>query len=115
MGAALLFGLGTWLVTATEEADAIPFWIHVLRCTAFVTAFAAAPFALALWAYARAFVTSASWRTCGLGVACGAVGACTMSFVCETESAAHVLVGHGSAMLIGAVLGALASRRVTMA
>jgi hypothetical protein len=115
VGGLLVFAGGTWLLTAIEEADPMPFWFHVARCTAFITAFAAAPFALAMWAYGRSFVASASWRTSALGLACGATGAFTMSFVCETETAAHVIVGHGLAMLVGAVAGALAARRVTRA
>ena len=65
------------------------------------------PLALGLWAFRRAFAAAAGWRTAAVGVAAGGLAAATMSLACPITTAAHVIVGHGLAMIVAGLAGAL--------
>lgn len=106
--------LGTLLV-APADADADPFWPHALRCFLWTSLYAVGPLVLAAWAFRRSFAAMSSWRTAALGMAGGAAGAATMSFVCSVGTPAHVLVGHGGIMLVAAVAGGVFGRRLGQA
>jgi len=54
-------------------------------------------------------------RRAALGVACGGLAAASMSLCCFHREMLHVLIGHGSMMLVGGVAGALLGRRFTRA
>jgi hypothetical protein len=95
----------------TGEEDTGSFWLHCLRCFGWTSLYAAGPFVLAGWAFQRSFVVAPSWRTAALAIACGASGAATMVFVCSVGTPAHVLIGHGGPMFVGAIVGALVGRR----
>jgi hypothetical protein len=109
--APLIFVAGT-VLASPRDVDAEAFWPHALRCFVWTSLYAAGPIALAIWAFRRSFVTAPAWRTSALGMACGAAGAATMSFVCSTGSPVHVLVGHGGILFVAAALGALFGRRL---
>jgi hypothetical protein len=68
---------------------------------------------LAGWALRHAFAAAARWRFAAAGVACGALAATTMSVVCANGNAAHVLLGHGTFMLVAGLAGWLVGERVT--
>jgi hypothetical protein len=106
----ILFVAAT-LVVSPREVDAEPFLPHGLRCFAWTAVYSLGPMVLAAWAFRRSFVAAPGWRSAALGMACGAIGAATMSLVCSVGSPAHVLVGHGGMMLVGAVAGALLGSR----
>ena len=112
----LFFGAGEWLIAReTLRVTAAGFWRSALVCIAVTGLLAAGPLVLGAFAFRRAFASSAIWRTAALGVACGALAASTMSVVCSDESAAHVLLAHGSWMFIGGLSGALLARHVSRA
>jgi hypothetical protein len=104
--------IGATLLVSPADVDTEPFVAHAFRCFVWTAVYSAGPMVLAMWAFRRAFVAAAGWRSAALGMACGAIGALTMSLVCSVGSPAHVLVGHGGMMLVGAVVGALLGRRV---
>ena len=68
------------------------------------------PLATAIIAYRHSFVTSATWRTAALGVASGAIATAVIELKCSVSGVMHVLIAHGSALLIGGVMGYLLSR-----
>jgi hypothetical protein len=94
------------LAMSPGDVDAEPFAMHSLRCFAWTAVYSFGPMVFAAWAFRRSFVGAPVWRSAALGLACGAVGAATMSLVCAVGSPAHVLVGHGGMMLVGAAAGA---------
>jgi hypothetical protein len=99
------------LVASPADVDPEPFVTHGLRCLAWTAVYSLGPMALAAWAFRRSFVAAPVWRGAALGMACGAIGAATMSLVCSVGSPAHVLVGHGGMMLVGAVGGGRLGKR----
>jgi hypothetical protein len=99
------------VVMSPGGADAEPFFMHSLRCFAWTAVYSIGPMVFAAWAFRRSFVGAPVWRSAALGMACGAVGAATMSLVCAVGSPAHVLVGHGGMMLVGAAAGAWLGNR----
>ena len=99
------------LAGSPGDVDAEPFLAHGLRCFAWTAVYSLGPLVLAAWAFRRSFVAAPVWRSAALGMACGAIGAATMSLVCSVGSPAHVLVGHGGMMFVGAVVGGLLGNR----
>lgn len=110
----LLFAAIT-LVVNPPEPPGEPFWNFALRCMGLTAFLVSVPAALGVYAFRHAFPAASSWRTAALGVACGAVGAAIMSLVCPHGGALHVIVGHGSMMIVFGVAGALLGRRITRA
>lgn len=110
----LLFAAITLAVNPPEPPGE-PFWNYAVRCMALSAFLVSVPVALGAFAFRHAFPAASSWRTAALGVACGAVGAAIMSLVCPHGGALHVIVGHGSMMLVFGVVGALLGRRITRA
>jgi hypothetical protein len=99
------------LFVSPADVDTDGFWAHAVRCLLWTGLYSAGPLVLAAWAFRHAFPASPAWRTAALGLACGAIGAATMSLVCSVGSPAHVLVGHGGIMLLAGIAGALVGRR----
>jgi hypothetical protein len=106
----VLFIVAT-LVASPRDVDSEPFVSHALRCFAWTALYSAGPIVLAAWAFRRSFVAAPAWRSAAVGLACGAMGAATMSLVCSVGTPAHVLVGHGGMMLVAGVAGALLGKR----
>ena len=112
----VLFAGGASLWTSPDPPDsAFSFWAHAARCMLVTALLAAAPLALGVLAFRRAFVAAAGWRTASLGAACGALAASTMSLVCSNGGVLHVVIGHGAMILAGAGAGALVGRSLTRA
>ncbi|HLK37490.1 MAG TPA: NrsF family protein [Polyangiaceae bacterium] len=98
------------LVFARVDGVDHAFWRHVVACATAASVLAAAPLAAGAWGLRHAFATAPAWRGAALGMACGALAAATMSLACATESAAHVMLGHGVVIVAGAVAGAFVGR-----
>lgn len=113
LGAPVLFALAVWL--ALPHLGDSAFWPHALSCMITTAVLGGVPVAFAAWSMRRSVVASAAWRTAAMGVACGALAATAISLVCANEDAAHVLVGHGTAMLVLGALGAIAGSRLARA
>jgi hypothetical protein len=109
-----IFVLGTILLSRAD-VDRDAFWPHALRCFVWTSLYAAGPLVLAAWAFRRSFAAMPAWRTATLGMAGGAAGAATMSFVCSVGTPAHVIVGHGGIILVAAIAGAVFGRRLGQA
>ena len=110
----VVFVVGSFLAgnfVASTDMDTEAFWPHALRCFLWTSLYALGPLSLAVWAFRRSFATAPAWRTAALGMACGAAGAATMSFVCSVGTPAHVIVGHGGIIFVAALGGALLGRR----
>ena len=105
--AAPAFFLLATLVGAPDTAADPRFWRHAAGCAGVTAFLTLGPLALGLGAFRRAFVAAAPWRTAALGVAAGALAACTMSLICPITGAWHVIVGHGAMMLAAGLAGAL--------
>jgi hypothetical protein len=100
----------TALLAAPPPVEDALFWHHVLGCMAVTALLAVGPLGLGLWAFRRAFVTAAAWRTAAVGVACGSLAAATMSLACPHSAPWHLILGHGTVMLIAGLAGALLAR-----
>ena len=100
-----LFVVAT-LAGAPEATTDPTFWRHAAGCASVTAILALGPLALALWSFRRAFAASAPWRTAALGMAAGALAAGAMSLACPITGALHVLLGHGTMMLVAALAGA---------
>lgn len=111
--APLLFVLAT-LATSPPDTES-GFWDLAVRCIGVTALLTLGPLLLGVAAFRHAFVAGSRWRTAALGVACGAVAASTMSLACRHSGALHVVVGHGSMMLVAGLAGALLVSRVTRA
>lgn len=68
---------------------------------------AAGPLALAALVVRRSFASAPALRGAALGAICGLAGAVGVHAHCPVEMVAHVVVGHGVPVLVGALLGAL--------
>jgi hypothetical protein len=114
--APVLFALTT-LAVAPPDPDASTWAMldRAGRCAALAGLLCAVSLALLAFAFRHAFVAASTWRTAALGVACGGLAAASMSLCCFHREMLHVLIGHGSMMLVGGVAGALLGRRFTRA
>jgi hypothetical protein len=110
-----VFIVGTLLGAPADTEAPARFWSHAATCMAITSALAAAPLALGVWALRGGFVTASAWRGACLGTAAGALAAATMSLLCSTDGAGHVLLGHGLMMGVGAAAGAVLGRKVMRA
>jgi len=68
---------------------------------------ASVPLGLAALTLRRAFVTGARWRAALVGTGCGLLAGGTINLFCANADPVHVLVGHGTPMLITTLVGAL--------
>jgi len=110
----VLFVVATF-ATHPPDGDRGHFWDLAVRCIGVTAPLTAGPLALGAWLFRHAFAAASTWRTAALGVACGALAAATMSLACWHSGALHVVVGHGTMILIGGAAGALVGRRITRA
>lgn len=106
LGAPVLFAAATLVAAPPETGDPL-FWRHAAGCMAVTGLLTLGPLALGLWAFRRAFAAAAGWRAAAVGVAAGGLAAATMSLACPITTAAHVIVGHGLAMIVAGLAGAL--------
>jgi hypothetical protein len=113
LAAPTLFVLATW-IALPHRGDAA-FWAHALDCMVTTAVLGAVPVLFAAWVMRRSFAAAAGWRAAAMGIACGALAATAISLVCANEDAGHVLVGHGTAMLVLGLLGAIAGSRFARA
>jgi hypothetical protein len=100
---------------APHDVDPEGFAPHALRCFALTAAFTAGPMALAAHAFRGAFAAAPAWRSAALAMACAALAAVTTALACSVGSADHVIVGHGSMMLVAGAVGAVVGRRLAQA
>ncbi|HXN32178.1 MAG TPA: NrsF family protein [Polyangiaceae bacterium] len=108
----LLFGLLT-LAANPRASEGSPFWGGALRCMIQTMILTVGPLALGALAYRHAFVTASRWRTAALGVACGGLSTATICLSCPDQTALHVIVGHGTAMVVGGLAGGVLGYRLT--
>jgi hypothetical protein len=114
--APLSFAVATLIAAAPDaERSAFAFWHRALPCVAVTGLLTAAPLAIGMFAFRRAFVAASTWRTAALGVACGALAASTMSLACSDGGALHVVIAHGAMMVFGGIAGALLGPTITRA
>jgi negative regulator of sigma F NrsF-like protein len=113
LGSPVLFALAT--AATLPHLDVDRFWHHTVGCLLVTAILAAGPLAVGMYAYRRAFATLFAWRTAGIGLASGALAAATIALACPISDAWHVLIGHGTAMLLAGALGGLLARRVCRA
>jgi hypothetical protein len=106
----VLFTLASLAIASRITDETAPFWDRAIRCMAVTCALTTPPMAMLGWVFRHAFVAASAWRSAALGVACGALGAATMGLACPHGEALHVIVAHGSMMLVGGALGALIGR-----
>jgi hypothetical protein len=111
----VLFALASLVMASRITDETAPFLDRAIRCIAVACALSAPPMIMLGWVFRHAFVAASSWRSAALGVACGALGAATMSLACSHGEALHVIVAHGSMMVIGGGLGALLGRTIARA
>ena len=114
VAAPVLFALTTMALAPMDRADSTAsFVIGAVKCvlgTGILCAFSLGPFGLA---FRRAFASASVWRSAALGTACGALATATMSVSCPNGEIMHVLLGHGTIIVIGGVVGAMLGRRFT--
>jgi len=114
-GAAVLLFAAATLIAAPLDSHPKAFWPDAFGCMGISSLFAVGPLAIGLYAFRRAFASAATWRALALGTACGALATMMMSVVCPDGGQLHVLVGHGTVMLLGCAAGGLFGRLLARA
>jgi hypothetical protein len=109
----VLFAVATLVANPPDTEGR--FWDLAVRCMGLTALLTAIPLALGAFVFRHAFVAASVWRSTALGVTCGAIAAATMSIACWHSGALHVVVGHGTMMIVGGAIGALLGRRITRA
>jgi hypothetical protein len=94
------------------EVGNLMFGAYCLNST---VAWALLPIASAAVVLRGAFAAGASWRSALLGGGCGLVAAALFTLHCPVVGKAHIVVAHGGAVLVSAVLGGLVLARFTRA
>ena len=103
------------MLVSLSAADVDRFWHHTMACMLVTALLAAGPLVMGVYAFRNAFATLSVWRTTALGIASGALAAAAIAFACPVDNAWHVLVGHGTMMLVAGALGGLLGQRVCRA
>jgi hypothetical protein len=83
-------------------------WVDTLLCFDLTALWVAVPLLCATVALRNVFAASARWRSALVGAAIGLFAGATMNLHCPNVAPVHMLLGHGLAVVIAAVLGALA-------
>jgi Negative regulator of sigma F len=105
---------GVFLGSPPEPTDGT-FWPRALGCIVTGAWLLAGPLLLLGLAFRRAFASASAWRTAALAIASGGLAMATLGVLCPHHTGAHLVVGHGAAMVLAAVAGALVGRRVVLA
>jgi hypothetical protein len=111
IGAPVWFAAATVVLSPTEAPDEL-FWIHAAKCIGVTALLTLGPLTFGVLSFRRAFAMGSTWRGAALGVASGALGAATMALVCPIGSASHVLLGHGTMMVVAGAVGAILGRHL---
>lgn len=82
--------------------------IGTVLCFDITVAWVAVPLLCAAITLRGAFAAGARWRSALVGAGIGLFAGATMNLHCPAVAPAHMLFGHGLAVVIGAVLGGLA-------
>ncbi|MGD0674691.1 MAG: hypothetical protein ABSC94_04695 [Polyangiaceae bacterium] len=106
IAAPIFFGLATAALLPPGKVND-SFWPLTTGCMITGSILALGPLACAAVASWRAFATASVWRMGAFGVGCGALAATALSVVCPVTTAFHVVLGHGTAMLLAGGVGAL--------
>ena len=85
----------------------------MVGCGLCTMALSAVPIAMAVWALRHAFATAVTAKTVALGAACGVFAAAFMRVHCGNDNNWHVLIGHGVAIAVAAMLAGLMGTRIT--
>lgn len=79
-------------------------------CAVTSTLLAGLPFAAGFVLFRRGFAGNAGLRMALFGGACGSIAAALVRVHCPKDSVAHILIGHGVAILLFSLLGAKVGR-----
>lgn len=82
--------------------------IDTLLCFDITVAWVAVPLLCAAITLRGAFAAGARWRSALVGAAIGLFAGATMNLHCPNVAPAHMLLGHGFAVIVAAGLGAVA-------
>lgn len=85
--------------------------LDTVLCFDLTVAWVAVPLFLAAITLRSAFAASAGWRSALVGAGIGLFAGATMNLHCPNVAPVHVLFGHGLAVALAALLGALALAR----
>jgi hypothetical protein len=85
-------------------------WHSFLGCALFGASVALAPLAAAALALRRSFLSAPGWRGAVIGAACGLGGTIGVHAHCPRQSSAHVLLSHGTPIVLGALAGSVLGR-----
>jgi hypothetical protein len=112
---ALSAAVASALFVASTQAEylgaAHPRTMHgTLGCGAVSVVLAAIPLFAGFLAFRRGLGGNVALRMLCFGVGSGVLGAVLLRVHCVNDGAAHVLLGHGAAIVFGAVAGALVGR-----
>jgi hypothetical protein len=108
----LLAGLGMPLPYSGGESGNLMFGAYCLNST---VAWALLPIASAAVVLRGAFAAGAVWRSALLGGGCGLVAAALFTLHCPVVGKLHIVVAHGGAVIVSALLGGLLLSRFTRA
>lgn len=113
-GMPLAFAAVTELGWPADPHDGA-FWQQAVGCMISGALFVAGPLVIAGLTFRGAFASASVWRAAALGVGCGALATATLGVVCPLATAGHLVVGHGAALVLAGVAGALLGRRIVLA
>ena len=82
--------------------------IDTVLCFDITVAWVAVPLLCAAITLRGAFAAGARWRSALVGAGIGLFAGATMNLHCPNVAPAHMLLGHGLAVVVAAAIGALA-------
>jgi hypothetical protein len=107
----LLFAVATLaFAPADHDESAAALLGGALRCVVGSAILCAVSLTLFGLAFRGAFAAGSRWRSAALGGACGALTTATMSVACPNGALIHVLLGHGTIIVLGGAIGGLLGR-----
>jgi hypothetical protein len=98
-----VFALGAPVPRAAEPGT----WVDTLLCFDLTILWVAVPLLCAALTLRGAFAAGARWRSALVGAAIGLFAGATMNLHCPNVAPGHLLFGHGVAVALAAVLGAV--------
>jgi hypothetical protein len=109
-----VFALGMPMPHAPPPGE-LGFWLGSLLCLDITLAWAAAPLLLVALSLRRAFAAHAAGRSALIGAAIGLLSGAAINLHCPNVDPWHMLAGHGIAVALAALLGAVVVVRWTRA
>jgi|GEM_PF-3065216 len=102
-------------LTLASHGNGDSAFASIAACLVATTLFTAGPATIGLATLRHSFAIGASWRTAAISMAAGLTGVAAIRMHCANDAFAHVLIGHGNALVLVVVLMLTLGTRITRA